>query len=1664
MKHRILFSIILLGAMSVVPLSAEPPTFLATSDPTVAELGPHHRVWQRTSQFRTSSGKIVTRTNSYVELATGLHYQKDGQWLESKEAIDLFEGGAIARQGQHQVIFAPNINTAGAIDLLTPDGKRFRSHILGLAYTDAATGKAAMIAEIKDSIGQLVAPNQIIYPDAFTDLKADIRYTYTKAGFEQDVILREEPPSPLVYGLNPATTRLEVYTEFLDPPTPSKSVSVIKQEFDPVLRAMMFEPDLVDERLDFGVMFIGTGDAFALDDAAAITEPETAVPVGKSWEQREGRNLLIEKVEYSSIQRQLLQLPKGAALNKPKRAVANTGDEAQDKSLLVQFSSPPDRAKGSTPPIQMARTPNKEKGFVLDYQQLNANTNDFVFRSDTTYFITAQVNLSGTTRLEGGTVIKNTNGTTVKRLVIQGPLDCRTSPYRPAIFTGKNDDTVGEIIPGSTGNPTTNYFGQYLELSTNVQDLHHVHLRHPYYGILLGGAQATISDVQICRMNTALVPGSGVVKLRNALIYDGTYGIGGLGAGSYFEQVTFHRLINLRSSSYTTVSTNCLFIAVTNNVTLSGANNYTNRDETGIFQTVGSATHYLATNSPHRNSGTTNINPGLLTILKKRTTYPPIVLTNDITTNTTLTAQALRDTDGPDLGYHYHPLDYVFNKVALSNANLTLTPGTALGTYGAEYGLWLYDGANLVSEGAADNLCCIVRYNLVQEQANTNWSSLGVGVSIKSLDNNWLASPYPTARFRFTDFAMPASGGYHFYIPWAFMPTVLFQDCQLLGGGLYFDLAPVAFTNCLFERMILEIFGNSGAEYHNNLFYGGWLLFDSSSGLHTFTDNLFDGITLNQYGDPIHSNNGYSTNVIRLTPHSSTDVVVTNLVYQKGPLGNFYLPATSPLLNTGSVASAASVGLYHHTTTTNQVKETNSVLDIGFHYVALSGLNPVDSDSDGIADQIEDKNGNGLVESNETSFTDSDTDYDGRVDGQELLDGTNPLDASSVLPSFLAAWMFHDTNFTGLQGQLTKVCTNVQSITLSSNAVLQIHTNVPAQISYRDVETNGLPNINCRNGTVRFWFKPNWSSTTAGGSGPGSMGRLLEVGEESTNAAYGQWVICLNTNGTELGFCTQGEGVSTTNVSGAISWISNQWHQIALTYTPTNSRLHIDGQIISDGTGVQHFPPAAARKADGMMIGSNKGGNRQGRGQYDNLETYNYPLISEEIASSFAESVAAIQCFCTAWSGNVPYFTLFPSGNPEPAGVGELIFRNVYANLTSQVITRQCQCCDGVGHCTGWQQQVANWGGTMQAVAWATFSEPALPSTGTVPGSGPSFSIPFVVTQSGTMNLGGGAQSGAPIPGSQINVIGTQIKYLVLAPLLGSWHFNEHLTGDQGHFPSTALNVESVPGLTGSAILLNVGSKLIYPAFNWEGAPTIKRNRGTIRFWFKPTWSSTTVAGGTGPGTAARLIEMQGDTTWSLRLNANGTAVELYTSASGGTSTLAFSRTIDWTAGQWHQIVVTYESFVWGVNGQELFYIPSSTDLYIDGTLNRTGTPLNSPGTANLYAQERVSSFSIGSDAAGASPAKGAFDELETFNWLLTGTVIATDYQTVAGVDSDGDGWTDLIEINNGTDPTEPDTDGDGVPDPTDTYPLDPWNRPPGTIPPPDTTPPIIDLLVPPIP
>ncbi len=201
------------------------------------------------------------------------------QWRPSEDLIELqSDGSAAALRGQHKIHFSPNLNTAGAISLTTVSNRVFRSHPLALYYLNAQTGERALVARVKDSIGELHPPNELVYPDCLEGAKADYRVTYSKSGIEADLVLLEQLPPPEAFFGTSRSVRLEWVTEFLDPPAPQIKTRILKQETDPALRQSMAEPDLIDETLDFGDAWFPLGRAFDWD-GATHSETNTAAEI-----------------------------------------------------------------------------------------------------------------------------------------------------------------------------------------------------------------------------------------------------------------------------------------------------------------------------------------------------------------------------------------------------------------------------------------------------------------------------------------------------------------------------------------------------------------------------------------------------------------------------------------------------------------------------------------------------------------------------------------------------------------------------------------------------------------------------------------------------------------------------------------------------------------------------------------------------------------------------------------------------------------------------------------------------------------------------------------------------------------------------------------------------------------------------------------------------------------------------------------------------------------------------------------------------------------------------------------------------------------------------------------------------------------------------------------
>jgi hypothetical protein len=656
-----------------------------------------------------------------------------------------------------------------------------------------------------------------------------------------------------------------------------------------------------------------------------------------------------------------------------------------------------------------------QPGLVLDYEGFSGPTN-FTFKGDTTYLCTNTVNLYGATVLEGGAVIKL--GTNVSaKIVCWDDLACRTAAYRPAVFTAKDDNSVGETISGSSGNPTNSFYGGIALDLTAVPYVTLSNLRFCYLNNALAGYGLTLRNTQLtqCKNGFGIVGESDlfVPRLYNVLIdrvhtFVPTESYGG--DTVIAENVTAHHCGTFLADTTATVYlTNCLFVCVTN---WEGWQTYTNtsaflNSDTGIFQTVGAGALYLTNNSPYRDVGTTNINPDLLADLQHKTTHPPLLLTNTETNDVTLTPQAGRETDTPDLGYHYDPIDYITSLYTITNATLTLSNGVVIGNY-HETGIWPQDGSQLISVGSPTALNRIVRYSTVQEQP--------VKLGASALNEAKPVYPYAygsvkaAGMYRFTEFSTLANGGYHLHSydgGWQYSNLVV-RDCWFRNGKSLFQGngdCRIAVTNNLFHRSVVTANSSLRFFFQNNLVRRGQFnAVNLSTNSWVLRDNSFDSCTISAY-DPgdTSDHNAYINATNTLSNTNAADVFLTNFTYAAGPLGDYY-HASTDLLDAGST-NADALGLYHYTTQTNQSKEVNSTVDIGFHYVAVNtnGL-PFDTDADGNPDYLDsDSDGDGLPDDWElahfgTLSEDGTGDYDGDwvSNADELAAETNPADTMVV--------------------------------------------------------------------------------------------------------------------------------------------------------------------------------------------------------------------------------------------------------------------------------------------------------------------------------------------------------------------------------------------------------------------------------------------------------------------------------------------------------------------------------------------------------------------------------------------------------------------------------------------------------------------------------------------
>jgi alpha-tubulin suppressor-like RCC1 family protein len=565
-----------------VSLSANPLEHLP-------EFGPHHRV-------------VTTASGGYVALANGMHYLDGAEWKDSDPTIDLQPGGAAALRLPYSALFGQSL--AAGVDILTPDGLHLRGAPRAIAYFDAFDGRTVILGVLKDpptSAARLHPPNLLVYPDAFDGLRASVRYILDKGSIIQCVVFGENLPDPALFGMNPGTVRIEVWNAFTEAPVPQQSETVVWVEPDPVARAVMAEPDLVDNTLDFGAMRMIPGKAFLLSAANGNPSPggdiPGSVPVFKQWLQTEQESWLIEAVEYSAVQDKLSQLAPSSLVIDPATASQFVSD-GRDLPFI-------ESAEPVNLPIQVISGPPTEGGFGIDYT-LVYSTSSWTFQSGVTYLVDGSFSISTSTTIQTNAIIKYRRNAV---LTLSGTLTTpATGPA--AILTSFDDYTVGELIPGGT---PVGYIG------TTALSLYNV-----------SGYYIYVENLEFRHFKTAI---SYYSPSGNHIIRSSRFDVCQTGLNAYFTTVTLSNSIacavptlytNSGSSSITTstISTDCQRFVDTGGNNSFGQRNVPATMTNDVIAIAAGGTHSLALKANGtvvawgaNDYGQTTVPPGLTNVI-----------------------------------------------------------------------------------------------------------------------------------------------------------------------------------------------------------------------------------------------------------------------------------------------------------------------------------------------------------------------------------------------------------------------------------------------------------------------------------------------------------------------------------------------------------------------------------------------------------------------------------------------------------------------------------------------------------------------------------------------------------------------------------------------------------------------------------------------------------------------------------------------------------------------------------------------------------------------------------------------------------------------------------------------------------------------------------------
>jgi hypothetical protein len=658
------------------------------------------RVWEYTRQVPVvddESGRteLVIVRNQVYEKADNLCYNRSTtkipDWVPTIEEITPTLGTGFAyqaKQGAYQVSFVGVLSASGGSPwsiIYQTKGQTLRLGIKYLGYYDSSNGSSIFLATPNAVVPQLVAPNKLVYRNAFPGV--DIEYVYTKGAFLQNAIINSVSSyqSPSHYGLNPASTQLIVATELDLATTANVQLSVNKQKY--------------------------RGESIAANDCPIELSNSSTGNQLCSFEPNQAFDSQASKKEIAVQQRVI-------ALN--------------GKHYLVE-GIPLNWVSSATLPV------------TIDYELRNGGLNrNEVWKSGYTYHVsgTYSVNNGYTLVIEGGAIVKlGTVGSTsnIKINATSGAqIQVMGSKYNYVVFTSANDTTVGAYLNGTATTAQTGDYSAafvYSYGAKNNSRVNYAKIRYGLYGIRYYSSGLTIRDSIFRNCTTAIYCSStSSAAVTNNIISGCSNGV----VADLSSQVQVNQ--NTIDSTY-----NALYAAST--AAIRYYDNIISNSASVAYDTTGGSfpeahhnafynyisyphdqqdSQYLGncpyTTSPNGqyyllNSVTGCIDKGSKNAgdagMTLKTVFPPRVYANNETSGSEQWPKVVCDTYIVDIGYHYDPVDVVIqpaqnNLVKYSgSATLTIDPGVVVSFYRTasdhESKLRVSEGGKLTAAGNTEN-------------------------------------------------------------------------------------------------------------------------------------------------------------------------------------------------------------------------------------------------------------------------------------------------------------------------------------------------------------------------------------------------------------------------------------------------------------------------------------------------------------------------------------------------------------------------------------------------------------------------------------------------------------------------------------------------------------------------------------------------------------------------------------------------------------------------------------------------------------------------------------------------------------------------------------------------------------------------------------------------